>query len=461
MGEGFSSIPTLYNHTLTPTQQTLSQEDTSRTSMCALFFIKKGFPFVSLLSGGFAAAHAYLSRQGPSDGVHLHHALVDYDASASLLARLELVYGLGRKERTALAVQEFLENNVMRLQMGINRIDEIAEGFDGKESTARVAKSVRGLFRGKGEEQGETATETKEDTTEEEEETEKEETFDTSEPIPVINPKIKDPVLRPLLFRNPFAKKSYSKEAMIAMDKAQDSTTAATTDTATKVPPETAFRSPFSSQKKDVPITPTPEPSSAPTVGEGRLRDAFTAFSWKIKKDVTENDDNDKTKIPVAGNETGPATGGGLPRWMGGRGKATATAAATTIPTPARQGSFSANEESVAFDSPKKTPENAAAAPTIANLPQGSKGEDGEGAQSARVVVQSNSSMDDTDATTSTMSSVSLTTQQSAPAAEATPALFPVQAAPALFPVPAGKGAAAGVADFFDIGDLTDDDLGG
>jgi len=427
MGEGFSSIPTLYNHTLTPTQQTLSQEDTSRTSMCALFFIKKGFPFVSLLSGGFAAAHAYLSRQGPTDGVHLHHALVDYDANTSLLARLELVYTTGRKERMALAVQEFLENNVMRLQMGINRIDQMAEGFDGRESTVRVANSVRGLFQRKGEEEEGTIPETKEDTTEEEEE--KEGTVDTTKPI---EHNTKDPVLRPLLFRNPFKKHSQSKEAITTNDKKQDSATAATTDIAKKVPPENAFRAPFSSQNTEVSVAATAKPVSAPTTGGGRLRN-FATFSWKIKKDVIE-DDVEETKIPMAGNETGTTMGGGFRRWMG----VGSTTTATTIPTPA-------NEES----------ENPA--PTIANLQQGSKLVEEEGTQA----LQSKSSMDDTDATNSTVSSVSLTTEQNTPAAEETPALFPVQAAPALFPVPAGKGAAAGVADFFDIGDLTDDDLGG
>ena len=60
--------------------------------MCALFFIKKGFPFVSVLNGGFAAAHAWVARNGGAEKLPLSEVLVDYDEASSLFADLERSY---------------------------------------------------------------------------------------------------------------------------------------------------------------------------------------------------------------------------------------------------------------------------------------------------------------------------------------------------------------------------------
>ena len=80
----------LYNHALSAEEQRLLQDDRARTSDAALFFLKKGFPFVSILRGGFAAAHAYLSRTGFEMGMSPSEVLVDYDSSLSLFAQLEV-----------------------------------------------------------------------------------------------------------------------------------------------------------------------------------------------------------------------------------------------------------------------------------------------------------------------------------------------------------------------------------
>ena len=53
-GVGFSAFQKLYNHQLSKEEEKLLEDDESRANMCALFFIKKGFPFVSILDGGFA-----------------------------------------------------------------------------------------------------------------------------------------------------------------------------------------------------------------------------------------------------------------------------------------------------------------------------------------------------------------------------------------------------------------------
>jgi len=86
MGEGVDAIPRLYDHALTPDELALSQEDSSRTEICALFFIKLGFPFVSILDGGFAAAHSFLYRERLFP---MSKVLVDYEDNESIWAKLE------------------------------------------------------------------------------------------------------------------------------------------------------------------------------------------------------------------------------------------------------------------------------------------------------------------------------------------------------------------------------------
>ena len=41
--------------------------------------IKKGFPFVSILDGGFAAAHSWLCREGPTHSLDVGNLLIEYE----------------------------------------------------------------------------------------------------------------------------------------------------------------------------------------------------------------------------------------------------------------------------------------------------------------------------------------------------------------------------------------------
>lgn len=127
MGEGISAIPSLYSHALTFEEQTLAQEDDSRTELCALFFIKRGFPHVSILNGGFSAAHSFLYREKLFP---LSQVLVDYDES-STWAKLErtrenpageiskqitsLIGGMTRINQTFATVNARGENDVVNL----------------------------------------------------------------------------------------------------------------------------------------------------------------------------------------------------------------------------------------------------------------------------------------------------------------------------------------------------------
>lgn len=83
--------------------------------MCALFFIKKGFPFISILNGGFAAAHAWLSRD--CDYLSLPKVLVEYDEKSSLFADLERAYqshkefsNASTRKKTSIALQKLIDN---------------------------------------------------------------------------------------------------------------------------------------------------------------------------------------------------------------------------------------------------------------------------------------------------------------------------------------------------------------
>ena len=151
MGEGFANFPVLYNHPLSEEEQKLLEDDISRTSSCALFFLKKGFPFVSLLRGGFAAAHAFLSRSEIS-GLSPIETLVDYDPDSSLFAQLELsrqeherFKSASNREKTARAVQRIIDNSMTRLTLAEMRINSSAANLSKPENVAKVKHSVSGL----------------------------------------------------------------------------------------------------------------------------------------------------------------------------------------------------------------------------------------------------------------------------------------------------------------------------
>ena len=86
MGEGLSHLKQLYKYDLLLEEVILAKEDVIRTSTISLNLISKGFPFVSILKGGFASCFAWLSQ------CHKTDILVDYDSSTNLLAALEFVY---------------------------------------------------------------------------------------------------------------------------------------------------------------------------------------------------------------------------------------------------------------------------------------------------------------------------------------------------------------------------------
>lgn len=97
--------------------------------MCALFFIKKGFPFVSVLDGGFAAAHAWLKRDCHT--LTISKVLVDYDEETSPFADLERSYqeqkeylNASARKKTTLTMQRFIDNSMARLASAEKSIED-------------------------------------------------------------------------------------------------------------------------------------------------------------------------------------------------------------------------------------------------------------------------------------------------------------------------------------------------
>jgi hypothetical protein len=145
MGEGFSAFPSLYDHPLSVPEKRLLENDESRTNMCALFFIKKGFPFISVLDGGFAAAHAWLARD--CDYLTLTQVLVDYDEQSSLFADLERSHqaqkdysNASNRRKTTLALQKLIDNSMTRLTLLENRLEEFTDFPRGQAAIAKQEK---------------------------------------------------------------------------------------------------------------------------------------------------------------------------------------------------------------------------------------------------------------------------------------------------------------------------------
>jgi len=156
MGEGLSSIQSLYGHVLSDADKEIAMEDESRTGLCALFFIKKGFPFVSIIDGGFAAAHSWLYRIGPLNSLHTTNILVDYDENVSEWAKLENTVRnetiVSKEERKVgsgngggVNVQELLDNSLASLMIGRYKLEHSTLNLSSK-GTREVKESTQRLF---------------------------------------------------------------------------------------------------------------------------------------------------------------------------------------------------------------------------------------------------------------------------------------------------------------------------
>ena len=130
MGEGFSAIPKLYNQKLSSQMEEAMKQDDSQTNICALFFFKKGFPFVSILDGGFAAAHSWLVREGPSQHLDVSSALVDYDAEKSIFGQMEKLHTASATEKASRAMQNLMEKSIVAMTLQARNFERLASDME-------------------------------------------------------------------------------------------------------------------------------------------------------------------------------------------------------------------------------------------------------------------------------------------------------------------------------------------
>jgi hypothetical protein len=135
MGEGFSAIPKLYDQKLSPKLKEAMTQDDSRTNICALFFVKKGFPFVSILDGGFAAAHSWLVREGPNHHLETSSVLMDYDAERSLFGQMEKLHGASTTEKAQRAMAGLMEKSLVAMTIQARQFERLAN--DMEQNTGR------------------------------------------------------------------------------------------------------------------------------------------------------------------------------------------------------------------------------------------------------------------------------------------------------------------------------------
>jgi hypothetical protein len=143
MGEGFSALPSLYSQESSQNLIDLISGDDSRTNLCALFFIKKGFPFVSIMEGGFAAAHSWLVREGPTHHLSASSVLVDYNPESSLFGQMEKMHNETASEKAQRVFGNLLESSLAAMTKRAQQLENIAADMEKKESNFRMPQLFR------------------------------------------------------------------------------------------------------------------------------------------------------------------------------------------------------------------------------------------------------------------------------------------------------------------------------
>lgn len=144
MGEGFDALPRLYNQKISPKLAELMEQDRSRINMCALFFQTRGFCFVSVLDGGFCAAHSWLAREGPAKHLSPSIVLVDYSPEACLFGQLESLRTASTTEKAQRKMANLLESSLVTMTKKASQIERLAMGIE--ESRRQGGLRINNLF---------------------------------------------------------------------------------------------------------------------------------------------------------------------------------------------------------------------------------------------------------------------------------------------------------------------------
>lgn len=130
MGEGYSALTKLYKYPQKKLEA-LIREDEARTNGCALFFFKKGFPFVSILEGGYAGALSWLYREGRTHHLHPSSVLVDYDPEQSLFGQLETLHNSSATEKVQKKMQKLLESSLVTVTKHAQTFEKLSSTVEG------------------------------------------------------------------------------------------------------------------------------------------------------------------------------------------------------------------------------------------------------------------------------------------------------------------------------------------
>lgn len=139
MGEGFSAVPDLYDQEMSDQLSNLAEQDEACTNNCALWFVKRGFPFVSVLEGGFCAAHSWLVREGKDHDLTTSSVLVDYHPESSLFGQLENLHNATASEKAQRKMTALLDKSLTAMTI---QVESIAADLD----EGRAPAGLRKLF---------------------------------------------------------------------------------------------------------------------------------------------------------------------------------------------------------------------------------------------------------------------------------------------------------------------------
>lgn len=153
MGEGYSALPQLYGHRMTRGLSEFIKEDDARNRNCALFFLKRGFPFVSIVDGGFAAMHAFLYREGPNIHLNPLNVLTDYSPEVSLFGQFEKVHNSTGREKAQRKIQNLFDSSMAALTMNTMRFEKSmgSEAANEQQSEQPSGQNVVTRFFARGE----------------------------------------------------------------------------------------------------------------------------------------------------------------------------------------------------------------------------------------------------------------------------------------------------------------------
>ncbi|KAL3945601.1 MAG: hypothetical protein SGBAC_000341 [Bacillariaceae sp.] len=124
VGEGYSALPELYGHRMTKRLSACIAEDDARNRNCALFLLKRGLPFVSIVNGGFATMHAFLSREGPDINLEPQLVLADYNPEVSVFGQFETVYNSSGRQKAHRKLQSLFDTSMATVTLKTMRLEK-------------------------------------------------------------------------------------------------------------------------------------------------------------------------------------------------------------------------------------------------------------------------------------------------------------------------------------------------